>query len=120
VNAAAQILGAGAMISLFLLYQQKSRTRMLAAKLSADLFWVFHYLLLGGIAGAIPNFIGIFRELIFLQRKRKKWAGILLWPILFIALGWGLGIRSLQSPFDLLPLGASTVVTVSLWIDRPA
>jgi len=116
---AAQIFGVGAMISLFLLYQQKTRSRMLAAKLSADLFWVVHYLCLGAVAGAIPNFVGTFRELIFLQRKRKKWAGLLLWPVLFIGINWALGIRSFRSPFDLLPIGASTFVTLSLWIDRP-
>lgn len=116
---AAQIFGAGAMISLFLLYQQKTRNRMLAAKLAADIFWVIHYLCLGGIAGAIPNFVGIFRELVFLQRKQKKWASLPLWPILFLAAGWGLGLRSFQSLFDLLPIGASTFVTLSLWIDRP-
>lgn len=41
----AQIFGIGAMISLFLIYQQKSRKKMLLCKLSADLFWIAHYFL---------------------------------------------------------------------------
>lgn len=115
----AQLFGIGAMASLFLLYQQKSRRRMLAAKLSADVFWVAHYLCLGGIAGAIPNGIGIFRELVFLKRKHARWASLALWPILFILVNWGLGIASFDTPFDVLPIAASTFVTISLWIDNP-
>ena len=79
----AQIFGFFAMLSLFLIYQQKSRKRMIMAKLSADVFWVAHYLCLGGIAGMIPNAVGIFRELVFVNRKDKAWANKIIWPILF-------------------------------------
>ena len=72
MNLVAQLFGIGAMVSLFLIYQQKTRRGMLLAKLSADVFWVIHYFLLGGWAGLIPNAVGIFRELIFLHRKQKK------------------------------------------------
>lgn len=68
----AQIFGLLAMASLFLIYQQKKRKNMLLFKLSADVCWVIHYLCLGGIAGMIPNAVGIFREIIFLWRKRRS------------------------------------------------
>ena len=116
---AAQIFGIGAMLSLFLIYQQKSRKKILFAKLSADVFWVVHYLCLGGYAGMIPNLVGIFRELVFIGRKKHKWASIVLWPILFILINWGLGFRTFHSAWNLLPIAASTFVTVSLWIDNP-
>lgn len=116
---AAWIFGFGAMIALFSIYQQKSRKRLLIAKLSADIFWVAHYLCLGGAAGMIPNFIGIFRELVFINRKEKNWASLPFWPILFILLGQVMGILSFSSFFDLLPLTASAFVTVSLWIKNP-
>ena len=61
----AQLFGAVAMIFLFLIYQQKSRHRMLLAKLFADICWVIHYLILGATAGMIPNSVGIFREIVF-------------------------------------------------------
>ncbi|MBQ8868971.1 MAG: YgjV family protein [Oscillospiraceae bacterium] len=114
-----QILGLGAMLSLFLIYQQKSRKKMLFAKLSADVCWVAHYLCLGGIAGMIPNAVGIFRELIFINRKDKRWAASRLWPILFILINWALGARTFHSLFNILPIAASTFVTISLWIDNP-
>mgnify|MGYP003296919332 CR=1 FL=1 len=115
----AQVFGIGAMVSLFLVYQQKSRKNMIMAKLSADICWVVHYLCLGGIAGVIPNAIGIFRELVFVNRKDKKWAGHLIWPIIFIIINWSLGISTFNSAFNILPIAASTVVTLSLWIDNP-
>ncbi len=120
MNLTAQLFGVGAMVSLFLIYQQKTRRGMLLSKLSADVFWVIHYLLLGGWAGLIPNAVGIFRELVFLHRKQKKWAASPFWPILFILINWGLGLRTFDAAYDLLPLIASTCVTVSLWIDAPA
>ena len=115
----AQIFGIGAMFSLFLIYQLKSRKKMLVAKLTADVFWVAHYGFLGGIAGMIPNAVGIFRELVFINRKEKRWAGVVLWPILFITINIALGISSFNSLFNVLPIVASAFVTVSLWIDNP-
>ena len=118
-NNIAQLFGIGAMVSLFLIYQQKSRGRLLLCKLSADIFWVAHYLCLGGTAGMIPNAVGIARELVFLQRDRHRVFGLALWPILFIGTGWALGARTFHAWYNLLPIAASTAVTLSLWIRNP-
>lgn len=112
----ALLFGVGAMLCLFLIYQQKSRRNILLCKLGADICWVVHYLCLGGIAGAIPNGLGIFRELVFLHRKNKKWASS---PCLFILAGWALGISTFRSPINILPIAASSFVTISLWLDNP-
>ncbi|MBE6556447.1 MAG: YgjV family protein [Ruminococcaceae bacterium] len=113
------LFGAGALVSLFMLYQQKTRRGMLLAKLSADVLWSAHYLCLGAFAGMIPNAVGIFRECIFVKRKTNRWAAHAIWPVLFILLNWGLGLRTFSSWYDLLPITASSFVTLSLWIDRP-
>ena len=115
----AQIFGIFALLSLFLIYQQKDRKKILFAKLSADIFWVMHYFLLGGFAGMIPNAVGIFRELVFIHRKDKRWANNLIWPILFVIVNLGLGITTFHSFYNVLPIAASVFVTVSLWIDNP-
>ncbi len=107
------------MVALFLVYQQKSRRGMLFAKLTADVCWVLHYLCLGGIAGVIPNAVGIFRELVFIHRKEKKWASLGIWPIVFILCNWALGFSTFHAWYNILPIIASTFVTVSLWIDDP-
>ena len=69
---AAWIFGAGAMIALFLIYQQKTRKGMLTAKLSADVFWVLHYFCLGGIAGMIQICESIYMLYCFLQDRNTK------------------------------------------------
>ena len=73
-----QIFGFGAMIFLYLIYQQKSREKLIIYKLCADLCWVFHYFLLSAYGGMIPNLVGIFREIVFVNRDSKKWAGKVL------------------------------------------
>lgn len=119
VDIIAQLFGLLAMLSLFLIYQQRSRKKMIMAKLSADVCWVLHYLRLGAFAGMIPNAVGIFRELVFINRRTRRWASIAAWPIVFILINWGLGIVSFDSAFDILPIAASSFVTVSLWIENP-
>lgn len=113
------IFGIGAMIALFSVYQQKTRKGILCSKLTADICWVVHYLCIGGVAGAIPNLVGIFRELVFVQRKKHRWANLIVWPVLFIAVNFGLGLRTFYSAFNILPIAASAIVTVLLWIDNP-
>lgn len=119
MNWVAQGLGLVAMASLLIGYQQTKREKLLACKLTADVFWTAHYLVLGGYAGAIPNFIGISRELIFINRDRKKWANRIFWPILFILIGWIMAALSFKSAWDILPILASSAVTLSLWFRNP-
>ncbi len=113
------ILGIGAMISLFVSHQQKTRKGILVGKLCADLFWSAHYVCLGAFAGMIPNFIGIFREVVFINRRQYKFAGKSIIPIAFILANITLGIISFEEWFDILPILASAFVTFSLWINNP-
>ena len=113
------LLGLGAMVSLFLIYQQKSHKKIFLCKLSADIFWVLHYFSLGATAGMVPNFVGIFRELVFVNRRVKKWANTPLWVVLFIVVNFTLGILSYDEWYDIVPIIASAFVTISLWMDNP-
>ncbi len=113
------IFGVLAMLLFFLIYQQKKRERLLLCKLLADISWVGHYLCLGALGGVVPNFIGIFRELIFLNRGKFKWADSKYLPIAFILLNWAVGIYTFKQPINIIPIAASTFVTVSLWFKNP-
>lgn len=119
MNLAAQIFGLMGMFFLFAIYQQKKREKLIVNKLLADICWTIHYLLLGGFAGMIPNLLGIFRELIFIKREEKPWANRKIWPILFIVLGWCMGICTFKNIYNILPIAASSLVTVSLWVKNP-
>lgn len=116
----AQIFGALGMAALFLSYQQTERKKLIGCKLIADIMWVVHYLLLGAVGGAIPNFVGIFRELVFMQRSDdKKWSKSPVIPVMFILINWTLAIITWKTPLSLLPICASTFVTISLWVKNP-
>ena len=119
MNLITQLFGIGGMICLFLVYQQKSRKGLLISKLCADVCWAVHYLCLGAYGGMISNAVGIFRELIFLQREKKKWASSPIWPCIFILICWTLGFRSFSRPVNIMPIAASTAVTMSLWFKKP-
>ena len=119
VTIIAQIFGVGAMVSLFLIYQQKSRKNLITCKLSADIFWSLHYLCLGAYGGIVPNAVGIFRELVFIQRDKRKWADKIYIPIFFILLNWCIGALTFKQPINIIPIVASTFVTVSLWLRKP-
>ena len=106
-------------ISLFLIYQQKSRSKLLLCKLSADICWIVHYFYLGAYSGMVPGTVGIFRELIFLNREKFKWCNKIIWPIIFIVCNWALGYKAYETPVDLLPVISSTFVTISLWLKNP-
>ena len=118
-NTMSVIFGIGAAVSLFLIYQQKSRSKLLLCKLSADVCWIIHYFYLGAYSGMIPGTVGIFREIIFFNREKRKWCNIIIWPIIFILFNWFLGYKAYRAPIDLLPIIASTFVTVSLWLKNP-
>lgn len=115
----AYIFGIGAMIALFSIYQQSSRKKLIVSKLIADVCWVIHYLCLGAYGGAIPNFVGIFRELVFVNRENKKWANLTLWPFVFIIANLLLGLRTFAAPINLLPILGSAFVTIALWLKKP-
>ncbi len=113
------ILGVGAILSLFISHQKKSRSGILIYKLCSDVFWAAHYICIGAMAGAIPNFVGIFREIIFINRERRKFASSVVWPCLFILTNLTLGFISFDVWYDVLPIVASVFVTISLWINNP-
>lgn len=118
LNLIAQLFGILGMASLFWSYQQTEQKRLIAGKLGADVMWVVHYLCLGAFGGAIPNFVGIFRELVFMQSD-KKWTRSPFVPAFFILVNWGLAISTWKSALTLLPICASTFVTIALFAKKP-
>jgi len=113
------VFGVGAMISLFFAYQQTERKKLIIAKLCADGCWVAHYFCLSAYGGMIPNAVGIVRELVFMDREKSAWKNSPLIPVAFILINWGIGAWTFQSPINVLPIVASTLVTVSLWLKNP-
>lgn len=115
----AQAGGIGAMVCLFCMYQQPTRKRLLLLKMGADICWVVHYLCLGAVGGAIPNFVGVFRETVFMHRGKRRWADWKGWPFVFVAVNLALGLVAAKQWIQLLPVVASASVTLLLWNNNP-
>lgn len=113
INILAQAIGLLGMGTLFIMYQQSSKKRYLAFKLLSDVVWATHYLLLSAIGGAIPNIMGIARELIFMN-EGKKWANKKIWAAVFIILNTAFALSLTRSAIQFMPIVASALVTVSL------
>ncbi len=113
-----QLFGLGAIIFLFAGYQQNIRIKFLMCKLSADVCWAGHYLLLSAYAGMIPNFVGIFREIIFISSEKHRWANNPLWLIVFLCINLILGAFNYNSLIDVFPIIASVFITISMWIKK--
>jgi len=54
------------------IYQQKNGKNLLLWKLISDILWFFHYLFLGAYSGSAVALIGVFRELVFIKKIKKK------------------------------------------------
>ncbi|MBE5869624.1 MAG: YgjV family protein [Lachnospiraceae bacterium] len=62
-----------------MIYQQKSRKSLLIYKLSSNVLWMLHYLLLAAYSGAAIAGIGIFRELIFCRLLCSVVSAVFTW-----------------------------------------
>ncbi len=113
----AQLVGACGMLSLFIMYQQSNRMKYLYYKLLSDVIWTVHYLMLSAIGGAIPNMVGIVRELIFMKEFKKKYTKV-IWAAIFITINASLGIILADSWIQFVPICASAFVTVSLTFQK--
>ncbi len=114
----AQIAGYLGTAMIFLTYVSKKRRGILLCKLSADILWTTHYILIGAYSGAALNGIAIGRELVF-YNKAKKWASSRIWLFLFLAITVCSCILTWEGPTSLLPMIGSLCAVVSFWCSNP-
>ena len=112
------LLGMSGILSNFIIYQQKTRKKLLCAKLVADCFWSLHYAFLGAWSGAAICSIGILRESVFLN-ERHKWAQGKRWLLLFAVLSVFSAAITWKNLFSILPAVASLLSVYSFWKGVP-
>lgn len=112
------VFGVGGVFANFMIYQQTSREKLLLNKLIADCLWTLHYILLGAVSGAFVCAIGILREFVFLN-KRKKWAQGKRWLMLFLLLSILSAVLTWKNGFSVLPTIASILSVFSFWKGNP-
>ena len=100
----ANLIGIAAIIVSFFLFISTKRERILAVKFVTDILWAVNFFMLGGYTGGILNVIGMGREIVFINRDKKKWASSPWWLVFFIFV-------SLISPsVELIKAGKITVI----------
>ena len=114
----ADILGALGVVVAILLYQQKKRESLLAYKLTLDLIWLVHYILIGAYSGAAVAAIAAFREIVFVKRDPKK-SGSIIWLPIFISIAIITTVLTWKNAFSLFTLFASCIAVISFFIGNP-
>ena len=114
----ADILGVAGVNVYIVLYQHKNRRSLLAYKLTLDLIWLVHYILIGAYSGAAVAAIAALREIIFVNRDPKK-AGSKIWLPIFISVAVITTVWTWDSAFSLFTLAASCIAVISFFIGRP-
>ncbi len=114
-----QILGFVIAIYGFCIFLIKKRPHILLAKLIADVLNVIQQILIGAYTGAMVNVITVFREGVFYNRGRKKWADHWAWLVIFLVAMTAASLLSWMGPISLLPMVGSMFGTVAFYCKKP-
>ena len=112
----AEIIGCGAILSVFFMFQQTERKRLIFCKLIIDFLWIAHFLLLGGYTIVCTTVIAVFRELVFINRHKPFFKSS-AWLWLFIGLYTITPIFTWEGIYSIFPVISSIIATVSLWLE---
>lgn len=116
-----QFVGILGVIDSIIIYQQKTRKGLLISKLIGDVLWGASYFMLGSIGGGAVCVIAIFRELVFINRGKHKWADGIGWLFVFIALALSSIIYSWETDgaWCIATAVASAISVYGFWNGSP-
>ncbi|MBR2038059.1 MAG: YgjV family protein [Lachnospiraceae bacterium] len=109
-----QVFGFCAVITSFVIYQQKSRKKFIQFKLAIDLLWTLHFLFIGSRPAFITTALAIFREIVFFN-KDKKWAKNRIWIFFFLSMFLTSAILTWKNIYSVIPACASSLTTIAFW-----
>ncbi len=114
-NIVAQIIGFLGLACNGLSFQQKKRKGILSFQICAAALFVVHYIILGAYTGAVINFLGMLRSIVFINSD-KKWAKHPAWLGVFIFVFAVASIVTWADWYSILPATAMILTTVSYWL----
>lgn len=116
MNYIGQAIGLVAIAVSYLIYQQKSRGKMVAVKLVTDFLWVAHHLAILSYPAAATTSVSVFRELLFLPQKSIRYRKFLvpLFSLFFL----GAAFLAWRDFFSIFPAIASCLTTVAFGSNR--
>jgi len=118
-NLIAQGIGMGGLIFAIFSFQNNKRNLILFFLGMAQMFFIFHFALLGVWTAAAMNIVGSTRTFFFIFRGRKKWMDSNAVMYIFICLFLIAGFISWQNWLSILPIVAMIIETLGLWQKNP-
>lgn len=115
----AEALGFVAIIIGFLIFQQKTKSSVLATKLSADILWIVHFLMIGATSGMIVSIVGVARSLTFLVLSFKGKSGNKFLPVGFAYAGVIAIILSWKNVYSICSIISCILATIAYWQKKP-
>lgn len=113
-----QILGFLGVGLNLLIYQQRTRTRVLVNKIIANGVWAVHYFLLGAFSATGIALIGMLSTGVFVKVNPKSRAGK-IWLGVFILMNIISGIVTWNTALTLLTVAASIISNISFFVGVP-
>lgn len=95
-----------------LIYLQRKRRNILALKLTTDVLWVIHHLLIFSYSAAATTTVAIFREGVFYNYD-KKWASSKWWVVGFSTVFVFAALMTWKDAFSIIPAISSILSTVA-------
>ena len=122
---AGQIIGLALIIWNFFIYVQKSHEKILIFKCAGDLMSVVQFAFCGAYTGAALNVVMAFREIIFLNKTKHKWASGKIWLYVFIVLIFLSPFVTSKEPIlsalwllNVLPAFGSSLAVIGLYNEK--
>lgn len=107
-----QIVGFFAMGVSVLIYLQRKRRNILALKLTTDVLWALHHLLIFSYSAAATTSIAIFREIVFYNYD-KKWAKSKWWSVGFSMTFIMAALLTWKDTFSIIPAIGTVLTTIA-------
>jgi hypothetical protein len=117
-NYIAQAFGILALIAMVLSYQQRTRSRLLAFQIAANLLLASNYYLVGAITGCVMCLISVARSFVF-SKSDTSWGKSRLWFYGFMLISLVAGIATWGGFTSMFALAATLVLTVALYSQDP-
>ncbi|MGN1094693.1 MAG: YgjV family protein [Candidatus Neoclostridium sp.] len=115
----AQVLGFIIAFISFFTYIARKRSHILTVKLVTDVLSVFQQAMLGALTGSVLNVVAVFREIVFYNRDKHKWASGIWWLFLFIVLMGAAPLLTWTGWICLLPSAGSILAVIGFYIKNP-
>ena len=112
-----QIVGFAAMAVSMLIYLQRKRKNILILKLSSDVLWALHHLMILSYTAALTTAIAIFREIVFYNYD-KKWAKSRWWSVGFSLVFVMAALFTWKDAFSIIPAIGTVLTTVAFGSKR--